>query len=177
MISSRHVKFAVVKPVVLLLLLLVTGCGFSLRSSQQLTSQLPVLRLNLQQPGSDLSAQVQRGLRSAGVQVELSDLATVNGAPVLSMDAERFESRPVTVNPRAQAAQYSMQISVTISLNGPGGVILEPDTLVVERLFFENIETISGNLEEMEVIRTEMRRELVDQLMRRLSAVTASGSR
>jgi LPS-assembly lipoprotein len=91
--------------------------------------------------------------------------------PILSLSAERYESRPVTVNPRARAAQYAMQMSVTISLDGPQGTILESDTLSVERLFFENIETISGNLEEMEVIRSEMRRELVDQLLRRLAAL------
>ena len=46
-----------------------------------------------------------------------------------------------------------------------------PETLFVERMYFEDIENISGNQQEIELIRAEMRRELVNQLMRRLEAV------
>ena len=49
--------------------------------------------------------------------------------------------------------------------------LIAPETLFVERTYFQDIENISGNQEEAEIISAEMRRELIDQLMRRLAAV------
>lgn len=156
--------------ILLMCLLSLNACGFSLRSGQQLQGKLPALQLNLQQPGSELAVLLQRSLRSAGVNLLDTEDSGAAGVPVLSLEAENFASRPVSVNPRAQAAQYELLMSVNLSLRGVDGMLIEPDTLSVERLFFENLETITGNLEEMQVIRSEMRRELVDHLLRRLDA-------
>ena len=62
-------------------------------------------------------------------------------------------------------------MSITIALGQSTGYIIEPESLVVQRIYFEDIENISGNREEVEIISAEMRRELVNQLMRRLEAV------
>jgi outer membrane lipopolysaccharide assembly protein LptE/RlpB len=48
---------------------------------------------------------------------------------------------------------------------------LEPETLFVERTYFQDVENISGNQEEAEIISAEMRRELINQMMRRLAAI------
>jgi len=50
-------------------------------------------------------------------------------------------------------------------------MLIDAETLFVERIYFEDIENINGNQEEIEIITTEMRRELVNQLMRRLESV------
>ena len=81
------------------------------------------------------------------------------------------DSRPVTVNPRARAAQYELRLSINIALAQADAMLIDTETLFVERSYFEDIENISGNQEEIELITAEMRRELVNQLMRRLEAV------
>lgn len=90
---------------------------------------------------------------------------------LLLITNEQVVSRPVTVNARARAAQYELRMSITIALGQSTGYVIEPEALVVQRIYFEDIENISGNREEVEIISAEMRRELVNQLMRRLEAV------
>ncbi len=61
-------------------------------------------------------------------------------------------------------------MSITISLGQSASYVIEPESLVVQRIYFEDIENKTGNREEVEIISAEMRRELVNQLMRRLEA-------
>lgn len=154
---------------------LLSGCGFALRGGDQLSADFSTLLLNLQQPSSELSRLLRRSLTSADIEVELieqiNEEASVSGIPVLQVADEQIVSRPVTVNPRARAAQYELRMSVTIALGRSGAYLIEPESLVVQRIYFEDIENISGNREEVEIISAEMRRELVLQLMRRLEAV------
>jgi outer membrane lipopolysaccharide assembly protein LptE/RlpB len=75
------------------------------------------------------------------------------------------------VNPRARAAQYEMRLSINIALGNAERYLISPETLMVERIYFEDIANIAGTQEEVEIITAEMRRELVNQLMRRLEAV------
>ena len=149
----------------------VSSCGFSLRGSEILSSKYQTLQLNAQQPNSDFTRLLRRSLQVADVSV-----AAVIGEdfesefPVLAIADERLVSRPVTVNPRARAAQYELRLSINIALGRGNELFIEPETIFVERTYFEDIENISGNQEELELITAEMRRELVNQLMRRLEA-------
>ena len=90
---------------------------------------------------------------------------------LLLVSNERIVSRPITVNPRARAAQYEMRLSINIALGSAEEYLIFPETLMVERIYFEDIANIAGTQEEVEIITAEMRRELVNQLMRRLEAV------
>ena len=151
---------------------LVSACGFSLRGSDNVSGHIPELQLNLQQPNSDLSRRLRRELESARVSYRPVDLSVPDPAvPILTLDAEQFTSRPVTVNPRARAAQYELSLSVSVTVHWQGQAVLGPETLTTERLFYENIETITGNLEEMQTLQGDMQQELLSQLMRRLAAL------
>ena len=147
------------------------GCGFALRGSDVISSQFDAIQLHLQQPNSEFSRLLRRSLDVSNVKFELINSAVSNSSqPLLAVGAEQIVSRPVTVNPRARAAQYEMRVAVDIVLTQGEQVFIEPQTLFVERTYFEDIENIAGNREEIEIITAEMRRELVNQLMRRLEA-------
>lgn len=150
---------------------LVMGCGFALRGSGAVSSGIPALALNLQQPTADLSRALLRELSIAQVQIQSLAGDTPADLPVLSVSAEAFTSRPVTVNPRARAAQYTLTLAVTISVQRQNEVLLEPEDLVSERLFYESLETITGNLDELRTLQDDMRRELAQQVIRRLAAL------
>ena len=45
------------------------------------------------------------------------------------------------------------------------------ENLFVQRVYSEDTENIAGNLGEAEVIQSEMRRDLVNQVLRRMEAV------
>lgn len=149
-----------------------SACGFSLRGSDVLASRFQVIQLNIQQPNSEFSRLLRRSLEVADVDVETVLLDSTNSdSPVLMIGIEQRVSRPITINPRARAAQYEMRLSIDIALGSVEDYLISPETLVVERVYFEDIANIAGTQEEVEIITIEMRRELVNQLMRRLEAV------
>lgn len=151
---------------------ILSACGFSLRGSDILSSKFDTLQLNAQQPNSEFSRLLRRSLEVADVNVEAVLPENLNSElPVLAIGDERVVSRPITVNPRARAAQYELRLSINVALGRADEYLIDPETLFVERIYFEDIENISGNQEEIELITAEMRRELVNQLMRRLEAV------
>lgn len=154
------------------LTLILSACGFSLRGNDAITAKFAILELQLAQPNSELAGLLRRNLEIAAVRLADSSAAPSAPAPVLQMGAEQLVSRPISVNPRARAAQYELRLSVETSLSLDGNLLMGPETLVVERSYFEDIESIVGNQEELEIIAAEMRRELISQLLRRLEAVT-----
>lgn len=149
---------------------ILSSCGFSLRGSDVLSSKFQVIQLDMEQPNSEFSRLLRRSLEVADVTIEARPL-TDSDSPVLLVSNERIVSRPITVNPRARAAQYEMRLSINIALGSAERYLISPQTLMVERIYFEDIANIAGTQEEVEIITAEMRRELVNQLMRRLEAV------
>ena len=63
-----------------------------------------------------------------------------------------------------------MNLGVTISLVQNGQTLIAQENLVLQRVYFEDTNNITGTLAETEVIQAEMRRELVNRLLRRLEA-------
>jgi len=156
--------------ILILMAVLLSGCGFSLRGSDAITGNLPALRLNLQQPNSETARLLRRALNEAGVDLVNADVAA-GDIPVLSIGAEQVTVQPVTVTPRARAAQYDIRIALPVTLTRGQNALLGPEDLVVQQLYFEDTENITGNQEEVAVIQSEMRRELVSRLLRRLESI------
>lgn len=154
----------------LILLTVLGGCGFSLRGGAELPESFSTIGLSLQQPGSEFSRLLQRSLRTADITVVTDATEFTTNMPRLVIADESVSNRPVTVNPRARAAQYELQVAIEVSLVIMDNVLLEPQTLSVQRGYFEDIENIAGSQEEVDLLITEMHRELVNQLMRRLEA-------
>ena len=141
---------------ILILALVITACGYSLRGNDVLSSQFESLQLDMQQPNSEFARLLRRSLEVSDVQVQLTTAANASDSPILAVSDERVVSRPVTVNPRARAAQYEMRMSVTIALGREDDFLISPETLLVERTYFEDIENISGTQEEVEIISAEI---------------------
>lgn len=151
-----------------------SACGFALRGNENIATELTSLQLSFEQPNSEFSRLLKSSLESAGVSIKLIDSIGTSESQsdivLLLVSNEQVVSRPVTVNARARASQYELRMSITIALGQNASYVIEPESLVVQRIYFEDIENISGNREEVEIISAEMRRELVVQLMRRLEA-------
>ena len=158
--------------VLAILISLLTACGFSLRGSAvSLTDSLPSLALNLQQPNSEFSRYLQQTLTSSRVQLIAADVEAEIPTPVLSVSAERFQVQPVSVNPLARAAQYEILLAVTFALHSGAESLLQEQEIAVREIYFENTESLPGSQEEMQLIQDDLRRELVDILLRRLEGV------
>ena len=155
-----------------MLLLIFSSCGFSLRGSDVLSANFSELQFYSEQPNSELARLLRRSLEGAEVNITLVDIDEADSNTVLlGIANEQLTNRPVTINPRARAAQIELRLSVDIALMLNEQSLLEPETLFVERTYFQDVENISGNQEEAEIISAEMRRELINQMMRRLAAI------
>lgn len=154
------------------LLLVLSSCGFSLRGSDVLSANFSELQFYSEQPNSELARQLSRSLDNADVNVTAVSLGEEDPSiPLLGIASEQLSNRPVTINPRARAAQIELRLSVNMALMLDGRSLLESETLSVERTYFQDVENIAGNQEEAEIISAEMRRELINQMMRRLAAI------
>ena len=156
-----------------ILLGFLTSCGYSLRTNQLIEGSLDTIHLTLSQPNSEFSRILRRNLELADVQVINSiesQQAHSNLTHELSIGGEEISTRPITINSRARAAQYEMRLSIEISLRANETFLIESEALFVDRIYFEDIENITGNQEEIRIITSEMRQNLVSQVMRRLES-------
>ena len=150
-----------------------SSCGYSLRTNQLIEGNLDTIHLTLSQPNSEFSRILQRNLELADVHVINSiesDQANSNLPHELLVGGEEISTRPITINSRARAAQYEMRLSIEITLRVNETFLIESEALFVDRIYFEDIENITGNQEEIRIITSEMRQNLVSQVMRRLES-------
>lgn len=156
-----------------ILLGFLTSCGYSLRTNQLIEGSLDTIHLTLSQPNSEFSRILRRNLELADVKVInsiKSQQAHSNLTHELSIGGEEISTRPITINSRARAAQYEMRLSIEITLRVNETFLIESEALFVDRIYFEDIENITGNQEEIRIITSEMRQNLVSQVMRRLES-------
>ena len=156
-----------------ILLGFLTSCGYSLRTNQLIEGWLDTIHLTMSQPNSEFSRILRRNLELAEVKVINSiesQQAHSNLTHELSIGCEEISTRPITINSRARAAQYEMRLSIEITLRVNKTFLIESEALFVDRIYFEDIENITGNQEEIRIITSEMRQNLVSQVMRRLES-------
>ena len=99
------------------LLLALSNCGFSLRGSDVLSVNFSELQFYSEQPNSELARLLHRSLDGADVNVTLVNLDEADSnITLLGIANESLVSRPVTINPRARAAQIELRLSVDMAL-------------------------------------------------------------
>jgi len=150
------------------------GCGFALRGSQPVTAQGESVYLLAAEPGSALVQTLREALLAADVSLSTAPAAAIWQ---LQLGPETLSSRPGSVNSRARAAQYDVELSVEITLEQQGRIALGPLRIASQRSYYEDLSTIAGSSEEVVLLQQEMRQDLVQQLLRRLrAAVTDTGA-
>ncbi len=148
------------------------GCGFALRGSDVATHVGSVYVRAA--PRVDISTDLQRALRASGV-------AVLDAADPQAVTIELFEQqqdrRTVSTTEEAQAAEYRLELQVRYAITGAGDVVLAPEqwtgTSRVVRLDRNNL---VGTSQEQALIRSEMSRDVVQQILRSLAASTRTAA-
>ena len=142
------------------------SCGFQLKgtgSSESMGLEGLELRLVSVQPQSDLTREVSRELSNAGAV--LTDAA--DPALQLTLQAEQFSQRNVSLTAQARAAELELTLSVDFVLEQA-----EQDPTdaraTVSRQMLNDPRNIVGKTEELRLLRAEMRRDLAAQIVRRI---------
>lgn len=153
-----------------LISLTLASCGFALRGSNNTTPSSETVFVRSSQENGLLTQALQDSLVNA--QMQLVTTAT-QAHYIVSVGEEEFNTTTATVNGRARAAQYTLRLSVELALDRQDQNLLPAERLMVERSYFEDTANIAGSTREADILRNEMRQELVNQILNRLRVVTS----
>lgn len=153
-----------------LLLIAIAGCGYNLRGTGAGAPEFTDLRLQLPESEPEFERVLLRSLQTAGIGVHEAGDANARNFPLLAIGPELFSGRPASTTVQARAAQITLQLAVRVNLTDGETALIDMETLNVERTYYQDLRNIAGNREEAELLREEMRRDLVAQLMQRLEA-------
>lgn len=153
----------------LLLPLALSACGFALRGEARLAPELSRATFEVVDPYSPLARDVEAALRRAGFQ-KLA--AGTEGAARIRIPVDEARTEVLTVGETARVTEYVVRYRVEVEAAAADGRVLLPrTTLLLEREFSFDETQALGAQAEQDLIRRELQREMVQQVLRRLEAV------
>jgi len=147
------------KVLIVILPLLIASCGFHLRGSLEIPSNLQTIQLQSNTTPNWTRA-IKSTLSNAGVKFNST-------APIILMLEEAEESRRISsYDENSKASEYQLKTELTFSMEDKKGTLLIPKrTLVSQRTYRYNENQIAGKSEEEALLKQEMQRDLVRQLV------------
>lgn len=151
---------------VMCLAVMLSACGFHLRGTG--TNELAIKELDLTARNAygETVKQLREVLKDAGVNVH-------TGAPyslVLTNEAEN--QRAASYAGSARSVEYELSTVLSYEIQGRNNVPLITDKLEVQKTYVHDGNNITGSGQESSQIRSEMRRDLVQNMVLRLQLLT-----
>jgi LPS-assembly lipoprotein len=149
-------------------LMCLAGCGFQLKGSDAASRSARLEGMTLQlissQPRSELTREVSRALSATGLML----LEEGDAALTLRLQPEQFTQRNLSLTAQARAAELELTLFTNFTLNQPESDPIEARATVIRQML-NDPRNVVGKTEEMRLLREEMRRDLADQIARRVS--------
>ena len=163
---SRCYK-VVMKPLLSMVsLLLLTGCGFQLRS-WDLASAYRIAHIE-----SDVDSSIERDLRGAFESAGLAVVEEGEADLYLTIEREDFEQRSGMYTGDGRVAGYQLRLRVAYQANNAiGKSLVSSRTLLEERSFPLNRANVLGSDAEKRLLMQEMRDDIVERIVRTLALV------
>ena len=150
------------------------ACGFQLRGSIDLPPEWKALHLSTASPNSELSSELRAGFEANGIQW----VDRAEAAYTLQVGTETYERRNLTIGQDAKAAEFELIMSTTLRvIDLEGNEIMEQTTVTAQKVMTNDPENITGKVEEARLLRREMRRSLVRQIMRQIRFLATNPKR
>lgn len=155
--------------IVLLLAATLSACGFHLRESATLPASLQTLRIESVDTLSPLPQELGRALLRQGVTLVEADGAK---SSVLRILIDSQATLPLSFSGAARVQEYQVVHRVEFELlDSEGGVIAARSTIERKREYrFDETQALGAAAED-ELARKELRREVVQALLRSLEAL------
>ena len=156
----------------LVLALLASGCGFHLRGSG-LESSIDTAEVR-EVGRAPVSRELTRLLRGAGVTiVDEEDGAST----VIELLSQKEGRRGVSVTDRTKTAEYELSLEVKFRVRDNIGELVPERVARVERVYRLDSTNIVGSHEQESLVRSEMEREVVRQIVTVLEAAVRTRNR
>lgn len=155
---------------VIVLVLLLTACGFQLRGQVEVPEELKNIRITGLSEDSELFGLLEDYLGTGGVRVNSKAAETAR----LSLRQYNQQKDILVVGTDGRVREYRLISSINMSLTDPSGKILIDDRqLSVYRDFLYNPDDVLGKGEEEQLLRREMTQDLAQQIIARLTAIVS----
>jgi LPS-assembly lipoprotein len=147
------------------------GCGFKLRGSQTFAFKTIAIT---PAPGGAVAQQLRRSFGS-DVQVLAADAPLAQAQLVLDVANEQRDKVVVGINTSGQVREFQLRLRVTLRLrNAQGKDLIDGDVILQQRdISYNESAALAKEAEEILVFR-DMQTDIVQQILRRLSAVQAT---
>jgi LPS-assembly lipoprotein len=150
---------------VLLLALTLAACGFQLRGAADLSFKT----LYIQGPKLSISRELQLSLKANGIQVVES---AENAELLLELLNEHNEKRILSLSGGGLVREYELNYIVNFRTREPANALWGPvQTVQLRRDFSYNDNALLGKLDEEAKLNTDMRKDAVREVLRRLTAI------
>ncbi|MFH6565041.1 MULTISPECIES: LPS-assembly lipoprotein LptE [Pseudomonas] len=148
------------------LAILLSACGFQLRGTG--TNQLTITELNVSARNAygDTVRQLRQVLENSGVKL------TANAPYKLILTNEKETQRAATYSGNGGTVEYQLTNVVSYEVRGQNNLPLLNDRVEAQKVVMEDGSNIAGANQESLLIRKEMRRDLIQQLVMRLEQLT-----
>ena len=150
------------------ILMCLAGCGFQLKGHDAASSNAKLEGMTLQlissQPRSELTREVSSALTATGLVLLDEGYAMLT----LVLQPEQFTKRNVSLTARARAAELELTIFADFTLNQQESDPIDARATVTRQML-NDPRNVVGKTEEIRLLRKEMRRDLADQIARRIS--------
>lgn len=150
------------------------ACGFHLRGTGgvSISDEWRSMYLQTNNPNSEFSREVKTRFAANGVQWQEDD-KDANYRVVLG--PERFNQRNLSLNSEARAAEFELTMRATFAVRkSTGEVVIESTTSSVVKQMENDPQNVVGKAEEIRILKSEMRSELAQQIMRRIAFYAAA---
>ena len=147
-----------------------TGCGFQLRQTNDFAFKTLYANFSTTSP---FGVELRRNLLGTGrIDLLTEPKQMLNADAILDILSETRQQVPVGVSATGQMRELQLRLQVQFRLRTPQGVdLIEPVSLALQRdLSFTETAALSKEIE-MGILYRDMQTDIVQQIMRRLSAV------
>lgn len=145
---------------------LLGACGFQLRGTGDVQFALKELDVSARDTYGDTVRDVKDVLENNGVRV------FPGAAYKLYLAGERESQRSASYTSSARSVEYERTMSLDYEIRGAKNLLLLSNKLEVQSYYVQDSNNLIGNDQQAAQLRTEMRRDLVQQLAQRLQQIT-----
>ncbi len=150
-------------------MLATAACGYTLRESSPLPTVLSTVAIDTIDYDSPLVTDLQRELGAAGATLKPLNSA---GASTLRIVSETAERNVISLDDRAKVGEFELSYRVVYAVDGTDGKPLLRDTqIALSRVYSFDEQQAIGASQEEDIIRSELRRDVVRMIMERLQRI------
>tara|TARA_Y100000588_G_C14151824_1_gene880890 strand:- start:166 stop:663 length:498 start_codon:yes stop_codon:yes gene_type:complete len=156
--------------IIVILTAILSGCGFQLRGDIDVSEAAG--RLYIDTPNYAVEDEFTVFLLDAGVTVtESADTAD----SVLKLQGEQYEKRTLSVDPTTgKGREFEVTYSITFSLRSvEGEILIQRQSIELHRDYLFDVDQVIGKSQEEGLLQAEMRRDAVQQILRRIESAGA----